>query len=70
MFGGSLGKPEIRNEPQAVKWFFGFWGMYCSVDAKLEEEVLAYLRWVRGSGNLMPRHAEPIAKKGPGAAAI
>ena len=28
-----------------------------------EGEVLAYLRWVRGSSNLMPRHAGPIAKK-------
>ena len=28
-----------------------------------EGEVVDYLRWVRGSGKLMPRHAEPIANK-------
>ena len=36
--------------------------MYCSVVQEREEELVAYLRWVRGSGKLMPRHAEPIAK--------
>ena len=38
--------------------------MKWTVGAVREDEVDDYLRWVRGSGNLMPRHAGPIAKKG------
>ena len=37
--------------------------MYCSVVHEREGEVVAYLRWVRGSGKLMPRHAGTIANK-------
>ncbi len=35
-----------------------------TVGAVREGDVLDYLRWVRGSGNLMPHLAGPIAKKG------
>ena len=44
--------------------------MYWTVGAKLGDEVVDYMRWVRGSGNLMPHLAGPIAKHGQGAAAI
>ena len=36
--------------------------MKWTVGAVREDEVDDYLQWVRGSGNLMPRHAGPIAK--------
>ena len=43
--------------------------MYWTVGAVREGDVLDYLRWVRGSSNLMPRLTGPIAKHGPPGAA-
>ena len=69
VFWGKPGETRNSNESHTGKWFSGFGGMYWTVGAVREGDVLDYLRWVRGSCNLMPRLTGPIAKHGPPGAA-
>ncbi len=49
-------KTKVENEPRAVKvGFRGLGGLYRTVVEELEEEALAYLRWVLGQRPKMPR---------------
>ncbi len=63
VFGESLGKKTKFELNRIHLWGFrGLGGLGRTVVQELEEEVVAYLRWIRGSGYFMPRHAEPTAK--------